>query len=666
LRGDSESESAVVEESERRKSSIKEVKEHEKGTETDAPNNEALDVVMNEDREKGRLSLKIVHSSIQALGGYFAIASVQVAALVTGLLFLLSDYYMLKWVQDYNPYDRVGNFWFVFYLMMGRAVGSYARAFIIVLITLSASRKIHTGMVFALLHSKIGEFIERVPSGRILNRLTKDIDVIDRDLRGPMQQLFLSIAMVIFDFGIIVWATNSYLLIIPLLVFVFAGFRDQGRYTSTKSEFMRLNTISKSPIMEWFSSILKGISEVRVMGRVDFAREKMLNLIDENAKNNIMLYALDAWFATRIGIWNFLFVFIPSYGYQMYQVYRAGNGGSALNIKLVVLFVLNTTKFSTDVINLLNYLSSTEISLIAVERCTAFENIEAEAGYLHLQQDRERFLHPKSSSIKEIVKQSKSLLFPLGKVELSNLSARYITNKKDVLSNLTISVNPGEKIGIVGRTGAGKTSLIKLFWRCLEPYQGKILFDGKDIKDLDLKHLRSEVMVVSQENAIFQGTLRENLDPYLEYGGNSKSEEYLLQEQKLISILKRLNFSPDKLEEGLSFQVETDGNNLSLGEKQILSFVRAIVEHKRIMILDEATANIDLKTEKAIQELIEECFTDCTMFIIAHRIQTVLSCDRILVMSQGKVQEFDTVSNLLKNPKSEFAIIYERLKNNYE
>ena len=253
----------------------------------------------------------------------------------------------------------------------------------------------------------------------------------------------------------------------------------------------------------------------------------------------------------------------------------------------------------------------------------------------------------------------------MGHVQFKNVSAKYITKTTPVLSNLDLNVLPGQKIGVVGRTGAGKTSFIKLFWNGLDISEGSITIDGRDISQIDLKYLRKEIMVVSQETALFSGTIRENLDPQLEYLADRSTQEFMDNENKIVRDIVELGFDEKKLDEkGLDYIIEGDGSNLSLGERQIISFERTIIGKKNIIILDEATAAVDLKTEKKIQEMIDKTFKNKTMFIIAHRIQTVMKCDKILVLDLGKVKEFGTIEELLKKPNGQFKSIYEQFKKN--
>lgn len=184
--------------------------------------------------------------------------------------------------------------------------------------------------------------------------------------------------------------------------------------------------------------------------------------------------------------------------------------------------------------------------------------------------------------------------------------------------------------------------MLKLMWRSLDFFEGDLLIDSRSIRSYDLKALRSQIMVVTQETALLEGSLRENV--CLELSGS-------VQDARILELLRRLEFSHADFErQGLDMQIHTDGSNLSSGEKQLISFARTLLVRKKIVILDEATASIDLKTEEKIQRCIEEDFADSTMIIIAHRLQTVMKCDRIVILEQGKIAAVDRPSNLTSNP----------------
>ena len=230
-----------------------------------------------------------------------------------------------------------------------------------------------------------------------------------------------------------------------------------------------------------------------------------------------------------------------------------------------------------------------------------------------------------------------------GAIEFKNVSVRYRPDLPLVLRDLSFSVKAGEKIGVVGRTGAGKSTLINLFYRVLEPEEGFISLDGLDISRVPLHLVRGAFTLISQDPYLFQGTLQRNLDPA---GTLSRSA--------LDTLIESLNIG-DILSIPLDQQIALEGGNLSAGQKQLICILRAIIQKKKVILIDEATANIDLETEKVIQQVITKQFSDCTILTIAHRINTLLHSDRILVINKSRLEEYDTPSDLLANKESYFS-----------
>lgn len=231
-----------------------------------------------------------------------------------------------------------------------------------------------------------------------------------------------------------------------------------------------------------------------------------------------------------------------------------------------------------------------------------------------------------------------------GKIVMKDLSMRYAEDMPSVLKNLHLKVNPREKIGIVGRTGAGKSSFVSTLFR-LAPLEGSIAIDDLACDDMPLSSLRSKLSIIPQEPILFSGTLRKNLDPFDEY-----KDEALWNALNEVELGSALSQSPG----GLFAHVADGGANFSVGERQLLCLARAIVRNNKILILDEATANIDLQTDELIQNTIRRKFKDCTVLTIAHRLHTVMDSDKILVLNEGRVEEFDHPYTLLQNKEGKF------------
>lgn len=384
-----------------------------------------------------------------------------------------------------------------------------------------------------------------------------------------------------------------------------------------------------------------------------YISDKLLYSINENIKNAILLAGSDRWFNIRVVLLNYLLVQIPCYILLIYQLYDEVD---SVKIAMIILYATN---ISMDSINALTIITFLETNFIAVERATNFEKIEPEEGYQNISAERKLMttlsLDPKKLNCsdyapKHIIIEEK--IVKNGLVEFRNVFARYPGKENDVLKDLNFVIQPGEKIGVVGKTAAGKTSLIKLFWRCLEVYKGQILIDNKDISKCDLKVLRSEMDIVSQNVAIFAGTLRENLNPG---DANDKKDD-----EKLINILRTLEFN-NGTDINLDMVLDSSGSNLSTGEAQIISFARILLTKRKLVILDEATANIDLRTENVVQTFLNKGFETSTMFIIAHRLQTVMHCDRIMVLEYGRVIQFDTPQNLIDEKNGYFREMFKRM-----
>ena len=226
-----------------------------------------------------------------------------------------------------------------------------------------------------------------------------------------------------------------------------------------------------------------------------------------------------------------------------------------------------------------------------------------------------------------------------GNVSFSSVSLKYLPDAPFVLKNVTFTIQAGEKVGIIGRTGAGKTSLSSILLR-LFPFDGTVSIDGVNTKSMTLNTLRSKVSIIPQEPFLFLGTLRKNIDPFNEYRDDQIWK--CLEETGLKEMVS-------KLEKGLDSVVSETGSNFSVGEKQLLCLVRVMLRNNKIVVLDEATANVDLKTDELIQASIKKKFGDCTVLTIAHRLNTVRDCDKILVMEDGTVVEFGRPQELLQN-----------------
>lgn len=264
-----------------------------------------------------------------------------------------------------------------------------------------------------------------------------------------------------------------------------------------------------------------------------------------------------------------------------------------------------------------------ENSMTSVERVVKYCNI-------HVEKDSEKIIQP--------------IKFPKGRIEFQNVSLKYNFKNLFILKQVSFKIEPGEKIGIVGRTGAGKSSLISVFFRLFH-FEGNVFIDGINTRKISLQNLRSKISIITQEPILFSCTIRKNLDPFEEY-----------QDSQLWEVLRDVELKKlvSELPSGLSTKVSEGGVNFSVGQRQLLCLARAILKMNKILILDEVTANVDLKTDDLIQQTLRQKFKNCTVLTIAHRLDTVVDSDRIMVIDEGCIREFDTPAKLLENKKGLF------------
>jgi ABC-type multidrug transport system fused ATPase/permease subunit len=278
---------------------------------------------------------------------------------------------------------------------------------------------------------------------------------------------------------------------------------------------------------------------------------------------------------------------------------------------------------SDDIKRLLSNITKSENRFVSFERCYFFMTIPAEEGYKYLPQLKRHFKKmvedDDQGKVKEFVPPEDLAGWPRsGSVELRNFSVKYRLDLDYVLRNISFKLESGEKLGILGRTGAGKSTLISSMYRYFSNFEGDVLIDGVPIKTIDVQHLRSALTIIPQDPILFNATIRKNIDP---------SDRHTAAEVE--NVLKEIGLW-EKFEQhhGVEFMVDVGGANLSQGEKQLVCFGRALLEKNKVILMDEATANIDSMTEKTIQKLMEEKFGDSTIMMIAHKLNTILICDK--------------------------------------
>ncbi|KAG8738876.1 hypothetical protein FRC12_016520 [Ceratobasidium sp. 428] len=398
-------------------------------------------------------------------------------------------------------------------------------------------------------------------------------------------------------------------------------------YLATSRELKRLDATSKSPIFAWFQESLGGLSTIRAFGQQDVFMAQNEAKLDRNQMVYLPAVSVNRWLAVRLELLGSCIVLSAA---VLSLVALVTTGVDAGLVGLVLSYGLSTTQSLNWVVR---SASEVEQNLVSVERVVGYINLEPEAPL-------------------EIPDASLPTGWPEnGEIVFNDYCMRYRPELPLVLKDLNMKIHSGEKVGVVGRTGAGKSSLFLSLLRILEPASGTILINDVDITKIGLHDLRRAISIIPQEPQLFEGTIRENIDPTDEHDDSkiwTAIEQAHLKEYVLT------------LPGGLDSIVKEGGSSMSSGQRQLVCFARALLRNTKILILDEATSAVDLETDKAIQEIIRgPQFKGITTLTIAHRLNTVIDSDRILVLENGSVAELDTPEVLLQNKNSLFHALAE-------
>ena len=514
------------------------------------------------------------------------------------------------------------------------------------------SRRTHSRMIFSILHAKVTEFLQRIPQGSIINRFSNDIHKIDKEFTSVYDgfiNLFLSFLL---NLVILVFGLPSKLVLIPFGIFLLLSIWLRRRYMMANREVSRMALISKSPVVGLATSSIAGGPILRSLNREEYIKKNLNERVDNNSKNFVLKFGLAGWFNDMMLINSCLFLYLPILVSIAYTSYTS----KTLEAVKVANFFKQSIQVSDGFIDALNLVNVMALTALSFERCFDYEEIASENGYFNIEKTKELFYTLNKGTLRKgrelISAYQKQELFHRGEIVFKGVTARYPTSTRPVIDNINLTIKDGQKVGIVGRSGAGKSTFTKLLWRALEPSEGTIEVDGINISKLDVKQYREQLNIILQKPNIFEGTLASNIS------SRPIDDEKI---SKINEDLEDMGFPKSKLMDGkLQFAVQPSGNNLSLSEKQIVCLMQSLLKPTKIGILDEATAYVDVTLERKFQKKIEEVFADCTMFVIAHRISNVMDCDRILVFDKGRVVEDGHPRELIKNKETQFYDMWSK------
>ncbi|XP_076436012.1 ATP-binding cassette sub-family C member 5-like [Babylonia areolata] len=496
------------------------------------------------------------------------------------------------------------------------------RAVIFMKYTLRASSSMHDDVFEKILRCPMS-FFDTTPLGRIVNRFSSDMDEVDVRLPMTFEVFIANILHILFSLGLISFVAPWFLLaLLPLVVAFTVIFRV---FTGTIRDMKRQDMVTRAPLVSHITASVQGITTIHAYCKADQFLSKFCNMLNKNTVPFVMFFISNRWLALRLDLLCVAITGVTSLIIILTNEHiTAAMAGLALSsaIQMTGLFQF-TVRLATE----------TEARFTSVQRVVDYsKTIESEAASI-VPGKRPKKDWPNS-----------------GGMVFRNVQMRYRPNLPLVLKGVSFKVNPQEKIGIVGRTGSGKSSLGVALFRLVELSGGSIRIDDLDVGSMGLEDLRSKLSIIPQDPVLFVGTVRYNLDPLHQHDDH----------QLWLALEKcHIKESIAGLEQKLEAPVVENGENFSVGERQLLCMARALLRHSKVLMLDEATAAIDTETDALVQATLKEAFWDCTMLIIAHRLNTVLSCDKILVMDDGKVMEFDRPSTLMSKSGSVFRNMLE-------
>ncbi|XP_038317280.1 ATP-binding cassette sub-family C member 11 isoform X3 [Canis lupus familiaris] len=591
--------------------------------------------------EEGSLGWRVYHHYIRASGGYMVFAIV--FFLMMGIIFLttFNFWWLSYWLEQgsgtnssqenngttADPGDILDNPQLLCYqLVYGLSVlllicigvcfsGFFAK------ITRKASSALHNELLNKVSCSPMS-FFDTTPTGRLLNCFAGDLDAMDQ-LLPVVAEEFLLLSLMVVAILLAVSVLSPYILLMGVILFTLCLIFF-SMFKAPINVFKRLENYSRSPLFSHILTTLQGLSSIHVYGKAEDFISEFKRLTD--AHNNYLLMFLSSlrWISLRLEITTNLLAFAVTL-FVAFGISSAPYSYKAMAISLILQLASNfqaTARIGSE----------TEAYFTAVERICQYMKMCVPESPLCIE----------GTSCPPGWPQH-------GEITFQDYHMKYRDNTPIILNGINLTIHGHEVVGIVGRTGSGKSSLGVALFRLVEPTAGRILIDGVDICSINLEDLRSKFSIVPQDPVLLSGTIRFNLDPFDRY-----------TDEQIWDVLEKtfLSMTISKLPQRLQAEVVESGRNFfSVGEKQLLCIARALLRNSKIILIDEATASIDMETDSLIQHTIREAFQGCTVLVIAHRITTVLSCDRVLVMNNGKVVEFDRPEVLQQKPESAFAAL---------
>ncbi|KAF9481121.1 multidrug resistance-associated ABC transporter [Pholiota conissans] len=587
-----------------------------------APATKASDgkLVVAEEIAEGHVTWKSMKLFLKSLGGDYPLLFYSVwmmAFLLTDWVNTFQTWFLGYWGSQYethlpsevNVFHYLGQYTLILCVM----IVIYTLSFIFFIFgSMRASRTINAFLVESILGSTL-RWLDKTPTARMIARCTQDIQAVD----GPIPESFTALTEIGMSIvtKIVVIVIFAPVFFAPGIAVAALGFYLGNLYLRAQLSVKREMSNARSPLLAHFSAAIAGIVSVRAYGAEIAFKKESLKRIDHYVRIARISYNLNRWIGIRIDFLGAFFtISLASYLVYGGRPLGAANTGFTLNMCL---------NFSTMILWWVRIFNDLEVQANSLERIQHYIDIEHEPK--PTEEGKPPAAWPTS-----------------GDLHVEHLSARYSQNGPTVLHDLTFTIKSGERIGIVGRTGSGKSSLTLSLLRCIIT-EGEVLYDGIPTNTLNLDALRSNITIIPQTPELLSGTLRRNLDPFEQHDDATLNNS--LRDAGLFALQEEL----DEARITLDSNIASGGANLSVGQRQILALARAMVRGSKLLILDEATSAIDYKTDAVIQTTLRHRLpADVTVITVAHRLQTIMDSNKIMVLDAGRIVEFDTPAALLQ------------------
>ncbi|CAG0895339.1 unnamed protein product [Cyprideis torosa] len=581
-------------------------------------------------RSEGQVEWKTYWTYFKAGASYPSLIFVIICNILAQIAFSGSDMWLSYWTNmeaeknttipesEYIWYERTYGAMYIYAgIVLSLILLSLVRSWHVMSICMKASVNLHSKMFNSVLRAPM-KFFDNNPVGRTLNRFSRDTGNMDELLPTLLLDVvlaFLSILGVVAVIAIV----NPWM-VIPSLITCFIVYYTRKFYLATSRQIKRLEGTSRSPVFSHLAATLQGLDTIRACKvETDFCH-RFDYLQDQHSKAFFLFLSTSRWLGVALDILVAVYLACVTYSFMIAESQDAGVVGLAISSAVTVTGMLQWgSKQSAEMEN----------QFTSVERIIEYTDLPPEAE-LDSRPDKK----PNPSWPAQ------------GGIKLENVGLTYDTDPdvRPVLSGLNLEIHPREKIGIVGRTGAGKSSFIVALFRLVEPF-GTLTIDGIDTKSIGLHDLRQKLSIIPQEPVLFAGSVRKNLDPF-----SKSSDDQLWDALEQVQLKEPIS----QLSGGLEAMIADRGTNFSVGQRQLICLARAILNKNRILILDEATANVDLRTDQLIQQALRTKFVDCTTITIAHRLDTIIDSDRIIVLEAGRLAQFGSPHQLLQDKSGIF------------